>query len=537
MVDPQKRQVRSCLEAAGLSSFPGAFEGEEGEEAATGLAQTSGSAGAPSPPAASLGKVGACGEGPDAEVRRQPRLSHESSMNVGDAPHPLDRRRKHARENVLDVGWSKEGGWSRPSPLGPARRCASNVLAIALGREAGTGGGREPSTKHLCYSRESGYSSDTSQHGGSSSGSLVRSRSLASLASPSRTSSPSPSAVGGLALERSLASPSPPRGGSSWMSPNRWGRKEGATKEGATKEDARRDRRAALGELTHQHRARAPALASPAEEARAVPVAPGLGRSSTAPLLTAPFRLPCDVASFHSTPEPDPSPPCLLSDSPPSHRLVSKALPSPPTPAQTCRFRRAFSLASRGPLARRLRALNAAVAERQKTALRSPWRQVHPLPPLAAGFTTDTSSSSSYSSSSDSSDSFSSGISWSERSTLSLGDSSLSPTPRRDETAAAYPRHPEHAAAASPASHPTSAWAGGAPVLHAPVLHAPLLQHPALPVLILPAAYPSGTTPGAASGKAAAHEAAELSSPKLSLIAQPRAARKLDFSGSSGDAP
>ena len=519
MVDPQKRQVRSCLEAAGLSSFPGAFEGEEGEEAATGLAQTSGSAGAPSPPAASLGKVGACGEGPDAEVRRQPRLSHESSMNVGDAPHPLDRRRKHARENVLDVGWSKEGGWSRPSPLGPARRCASNVLAIALGREAGTGGGREPSTKHLCYSWESGYSSDTSQHGGSSSGSLVRSRSLASLARPSRTSSPSPSAVGGLALERSLASPSPLRGGSSWMSPNRWGRKEGATKE-----DARRDHRAALGELTHQHRARAPALASPTEEARAVPAAPGLGRSSTAPLLTAPlltapFRLPCDVASFHSTPEPDPSPPCLLSDSPPSHRLVSKALPSPPTPAQTCRFRRAFSLASRGPLARRLRALNAAVAERQKTALRSPWRQVHPLPPLAAGFTTDTTSSSS------------SGISLSERSTLSLGDSSLSPTPRRDETAAAYPRHPEHAAAASPASHPTSAWAGGAPVLHAPVLHAPLLQHPALPELILPAAYPSGTTPGAASGKAAAHEAAELSSPKLSLIAQPRAARKLDFSG------
>ena len=66
---------------------------------------------------------------------------------------------------------------------------------------------------------------------------------------------------------------------------------------------------------------------------------------------------------------------------------------------------------------------------------------------------------------------------------------------------------------------------------------APALQHPALPELILPAAHPSGTTPAAASGKAAAHEAGELSSPKLSLIAQPRAARKLDFSGSSADVP
>ena len=59
----------------------------------------------------------------------------------------------------------------------------------------------------------------------------------------------------------------------------------------------------------------------------------------------------------------------------------------------------------------------------------------------------------------------------------------------------------------------------------------------ALPELILPAAYPSGTTPAAASGKAAAHEDGELSSPKLSLIAPPRAARKLDFSGSSADVP
>ena len=167
-----------------------------------------------SPPAASLGKLGACGEGADAEVRRQPRLSHESSMNVGeaahprprrqprDAPHPLPRQRRHARENVLDDNWGREGGGSRPylSPLGPARRCASNVLAMALGREAGAGSAREPSTKHLCYSRESGYSSETSQHGaasfgssigspfrsssfGSSFGSLVRSRSLASLTS------------------------------------------------------------------------------------------------------------------------------------------------------------------------------------------------------------------------------------------------------------------------------------------------------------------------------------------------------------------
>jgi len=422
---------------------------------------------------------------------------------------------------VLDCDWGREGGCSRPylSSLSPARRSASNLLAMALGREAGAvgaAGAREPSTKHLCYSRESGYSSETSQHGGasfgssigspfrsssigSSFGSLVRSRSLASLTSSlgsSRTSSPSmlpsPSAVGGLALERSLASPSPLRGGSSWMSPSRWGRKEGAAKEGA----ARDTRRAALGELTHQHGARAPALASPTEEARALPAAPGLGRSSTAPLLTAPllaapFRLPSDVASCHKTPEPDPLPPCLPLDSPPSHRLVRKALPAPPTPAQACRFQRAFGLAARGPLARRLRALNAAVAE--KTACGSPWRQVHPLPPLAAGCTTDTSSAAS--SSSDLSTA-------SERSALSLGDSSNSPTPRRDEAAAA-----------------------------------PALQHPALPELILPADYPSGTTPGAASGKAVAHEAGELSSPKLSLIAQPRAARKLDFSGSSADVP
>ena len=534
MVDPQKRQVRSCLEAAGLPSFRGSFEGGAAEDAAaTGLAQTSGAAGAPSPPAASLGKLGACGEGADAEVRRQPRLSHESSMNVGeaahprprwqprDAPHPLPRPRRHAREDVLECGWCREGGYGRPylSSLSPARRSASNLLAMALGREAGAvgaAGAREPSTKHLCYSRESGYSSDTSQHGGasfgssigspfrsssfgSSFGSLVRSRSLASLTSSlgsSRTSSPSmlpsPSAVGGLALERSLASPSPLRGGSSWMSPSRWGRKEGPTKEGA----ARDPRRAALGELTHQHGARAPALPSPTEEARALPAAPGLGRSSTAPLLTAPllaapFRLPSDAASFHKTPEPDPAPPCLPLDSPPSHRLVREALPAPPTPAQACRFQRAFGLAARGPLARRLRALNAAVAE--KTACGSPWRQVHPLPPLAAGCTTDTSSAAS--SSSDLSTA-------SERSALSLGDSSNSPTPRRDEAAAA-----------------------------------PALQHPALPELILPAAYPSGTTPAAASGKAAAHEAGELSSPKLSLIAPPRAARKLDFSGSSADVP
>ena len=454
MVDPQKRQIRSCLEAASLSSFRGSFEAEEGDD--TNLPPHSYSASAS--PTTSFGKATSFGETSDTEVRRQPRLSHESSMNVGDLPPP--RPRMYAREDVLDSGW------------GPARLTAvSSVLAIALGRDATSGARRDPSTKHLRYSRESGYTSDTSQHGGTSFGRLT---SLSSP-SPSRANAPSPSAVGGLAIERALASPSPLRGGSNWMSPSRWGRKE---KEGCFPHESSRDRRAPLDmrQDTQPHGTRPPplALASPTEEGRASSAAPGSGSASTAPLRLAPLRLPCDVASFNSTSDPDPSPPCYASDSPPRQRLICNVPSTPPTPSQTWRFRRAFSLVSRGPLARRLKA----GAEKQKAGCRSPWRHVHPQPhpqPAAAdtGYSTDTRSASN------------SGSYSSEISTPSLGDSSFSP----------------------------ALWVGSTPATTTIISE-----------LCLPAAF---------QGKAATHDTSLMSSPKLSPISQPRAARKLVFTDST----
>ena len=460
MVDPQKRQIRSCLEAASLSSFRGSFEAEEGDD--TNLPPHPGSASAS--PTTSFGKVASSGEISDTEVRRQPRLSHESSMNVGDLPPP--RPRRYAREDVLDSGW------------GPARLTAvSSVLAIALGRDATSGPRRDPSTKHLRYSRESGYTSDTSQHGGTSFGRLT----ILSSPSPSRANAPSPSAVGGLAIERALASPSPLGGGSNWMSPSRWGRKE---KEGCFKHDASRDRRAPLDMChdTQPHGARPPPLVSPTSGwHRASSAAPGLGRASTAS-----FRLPCDAASFNLTSDPDPSPPCHASDSPPRQRLICNVPSPPPTPSQTWRFRHAFSLVSRGPLARRLKA----VAEKQKAGCRSPWRQVHPQPAAAAtGYTTDTRSASD-------SDSYSSEISI-----PSLGDSSFSPASLRNDTLA-----PDGLTDELTDSDVSTI----------------------LSELLLPAAF---------EGKAATRDTSEMSLPKLSPISQPisqpRAARKLVFTDST----
>ena len=464
MVDPQKRQIRGCLQAAGLPSFQGGtFEAQEGDN--TNVAQPAGSASAS--PNASFGKVSSFGEISDAEVRRrQPRLSHESSMNVGDLSP--SRPRRNAREDVLDSGW----GHSKYAGL----TAVSSVLATALGRDASTGARRDPSTgarrdpstKHLRYSRDSGYTSDTSQHGGSSFGRLT---SLSSP-SPSRTNGRSPSAVGGLVLARALASPSPLRGGSSWMSPNRWGRKEGSCKD-----DASGDRRAPLGVLQdtrHQHGARSPLgdrppPLAPATEDRASPAAPGFGGASTAP-----FRLPCDVASFTSASDPDPSPPCDPSDSTPRHRLICNVPPTPPTPSQTWRFRRAFSLISSGPLAQKLKA----VAEKQKVGCRSPWRQVHPQPAAAAtGYTTDTTSASGSDSSSSS-----------EMSFPFLEDSSITPTPLRNATLLA----PEMCV-------------GGTPVTAAVL---PELQFPPW-------------------------KSREPSPPKLSPLSQPRVARKLVFTDST----
>ena len=111
MVDPQKRQIRSCLEAASLSSFRGSFEAEEGDD--TNLPPRPGSASAS--PTTSFGKATSSGEISDTEVRRQPRLSHESSMNVGDLPPP-------ALGGTLERMSSTAAGARHGSP--PSRACS-----------------------------------------------------------------------------------------------------------------------------------------------------------------------------------------------------------------------------------------------------------------------------------------------------------------------------------------------------------------------------------------------------------------------------
>ena len=422
MVDPQKRQIYGCLQAAGLSSFHGAFEEEEG------LDEQSGS------PSASLDhedhgfkKAASFSGGLDA--RRQPRLTHESSMNMGGAqPRP----RRHAREDVLgDSGW-------RPVTA------VSSVLAVALGRDPSTGANaknklwRDPSTRRRSRdsdARNSNRSSDECQDGGASFKKMLSSgrdtsqhggnsfRGMLSSPSPSRITPMSPSAVGGLALERAhAASPGSFRGklssaspgpSSSWMSSNRWGRKEGGSfRERLTGEiDSSRDRGASSRQRYLQD-----SRDNLQDSERAPPSARSpltkfgeQGRASSA----APFRLPGDVASFNSASDPlefgRPSPLEMGPTSPPRHLLIRTMPPTPTTPSPSSRLRGVFELVARGPLAQKLKAgipygsplKPPPTPSRllQKAACLSPSfvrRQVHPQPTLSAasaGDSTDTTRS------------------------------------------------------------------------------------------------------------------------------------------------